>query len=140
MTAFKMKPWPAHRTRYGFALLITAILLIGLSGCLTLRLLGRLGKTLPEGAGEPLTVPAYSVRAGSPSGRTLAGAFRVDITPPPGYPTGGDSLAAAVARGYWTRLNARAFYFEDKTGRRLALVSADLFAIPEALHAKVAQQ
>ena len=139
MTAFKMKPWPAHRARYGFALLVTAALLVGLSGCLTLRLLGRLGKTLPEGSGKPLTIPAYSVPSGTPSGRTLAGAFRVDITPPPGYPTGGDSLAAAVARGYWTRLNARAYYFEDKTGHRLVLVSADLFAIPEALHARVAQ-
>lgn len=69
----------------------------------------------------------------------MAGVARIDITPPPGYPTGGDSLAGAVARGYWTRLNARAFYFEDRKGHRLVLVSADLFAIPEALHAKVSQ-
>ena len=139
MTAFKMKLWPAHKTRYVFALLVTASLLVGLSGCLTLRLLGRLGKTLPEGPGKPLTIPAYSVRQGTPPNKTIAGAARVDITPPPGYPTGGDSLAGGVARGYWTRLNARAFYFEKENGHRLVLVSAELFAIPEALHAKVAQ-
>lgn len=37
------------------------------------------------------------------------------------------------------RLYARAFFFQDVTGRQLALVSCDLFAIPRGLHAKVAQ-
>src|ERR1039457_2801676 len=126
--------WPQR-----LLLLVIFSLLPTLGGCITLRLLGRLGKTLPDGAGAPLTIPAYSVLQATPSGKTMAGVARIDITPPPGYPTGGDSLAGAVARGYWTRLNARAFYFEDRKGHRLVLVSADLFAIPEALHAKVSQ-
>ncbi len=50
---------------------------------------------------------------------------------------GGHGLAGRVARGYWTRLYARSFYFDDGRGHRLALVSAELFAIPAGLHAKV---
>jgi neutral ceramidase len=38
------------------------------------------------------------------------------------------------------RLNARAFFFVDRAGRSLALVSADLFALPGGLHAAVAQR
>lgn len=43
-----------------------------------------------------------------------------------------------MARGYWTRLYARAFYFQNAEGRRLVLVSCDLFAIPAGLHAQIA--
>ena len=139
VTAVRMRPWLRYLTRYGLALPGTIALLLGLSGCLTLKFLGRLGKVLPEGPGDPLTIPSYSVLPSQPPGRLMAGAQRIDITPPPGYPTGGDSLAASVGRGYWTRLYGRAFYFEDKEGHRLVLVSADLFAIPEALHSKVSQ-
>jgi neutral ceramidase len=51
---------------------------------------------------------------------------------------GGYSVDGKVARGHWMRLYARAFFFRDVTGRQLALVSCDLFAIPRGLHAKVA--
>jgi neutral ceramidase len=67
-----------------------------------------------------------------------AGAASTDITPVPGLPTGGYGPAGAVARGYWGRLRATAFYFEDPTGRGLALVSIDLFAVPSALHRALA--
>jgi neutral ceramidase len=70
----------------------------------------------------------------------VAGAARVDITPPPGYPLGGHSIAGRVARGHWTRLRARAFFFRDTAGRALALVSCDLFAVPAGLHAEVARR
>jgi neutral ceramidase len=89
--------------------------------------------------GVRIRVPAYHVSppAGAPA-RFLAGAARVDITPPPGYPMGGHSIGGRVARGYWTRLYAHAFYFQDARGHTLALVSCDLFAIPAGLHAAVA--
>ena len=85
-----------------------------------------------------INVPAYPLHAASPGpGRFIAGAGTREITPPPGFPMGGHGLAGRVARGYWTRLRARSFYFDDGRGRRLALVSAELFAIPAGLHAKV---
>jgi neutral ceramidase len=75
----------------------------------------------------------------SPAGESyMAGAAKVDITPPPGYPMGGHSIGGRVSRGYWTRLYARAFYFQDTRGNRLILVSCDLFAIPAGLQRAVA--
>ena len=131
--------WRTAAVRAGLALLAT-LPIVGLIGCATeFRLLSRLKKALPSGEGEPLIVPGYSVRPDSGSRRTLAGSARVDITPPAGYPNMGDSLAGGVAHGYWTRLFARAFYFEDRSGHRLVLVSTDLTVMPEGLHAKVAQ-
>ena len=85
-----------------------------------------------------INVPAYPLHPASPPpGRFTAGAGTREITPPPGFPMGGHGLAGRVARGYWTRLHARSFYFDDGRGHRLALVSAELFAIPAGLHAKV---
>ncbi len=85
-----------------------------------------------------INVPAYPLHPASPSlGRFTAGAGTREITPPPGFPMGGHGLAGRVARGYWTRLHARSFYFDDGRDHRLALVSAELFAIPAGLQAKV---
>src|SRR5690349_13290772 len=68
-----------------------------------------------------------------------AGAASVDITPVPGLPTAGHGpFAGTIARGYWDRLKATAFYFEDSSGRGFALVSADLFGIPAGLQQSVA--
>ena len=90
------------------------------------------------GAARFLNVHGYSVRPASPSPHLLAGAASVDITPPPGYPMGGHSLAGRFSRGHWMRLRARAFYFRDKEGGSLALVSCDLYAIPAGLQQMVA--
>jgi neutral ceramidase len=79
------------------------------------------------------TIGKYTAGKPEATGAFRAGAGKTDITPPPGYPTGGDGPAGAVTRGYWTRLSARAFYFEDARGNRLALVSCDLFALPGGL-------
>lgn len=65
---------------------------------------------------------------------------RQDITPPPGYPLGGHSIAAGIGRGYWTRLYARAFYLEGGDGGAIAFVTCDLFAIPAGLQAAVAEK
>jgi neutral ceramidase len=64
------------------------------------------------------------------------GAASREITPPPGYPTGGHGPAGELARGYWNPLRTRAFYIRDgQTG--VVLVSSDLFAFPIGLHAAV---
>ena len=85
-----------------------------------------------------IPIAGYSVVRPSPGEPYRAGVAKVDITPPPGYPMGGHSIGGRFSRGYWTRLYARAFYFQDGQSSRLALVSCDLFAIPAGLRAAVA--
>lgn len=97
-----------------------------------------LGLSARCGSRPPLCVPAYKVIPESPPHRLLVGAAIEDITPPPGYPMGGYSVAGRFARGHWMRLRARAFYFRDKDGNSLALVSCDLYAIPAGLQQMVA--
>ncbi|MFQ5651767.1 MAG: neutral/alkaline non-lysosomal ceramidase N-terminal domain-containing protein [bacterium] len=80
---------------------------------------------------RPRPVPA--------AGSFQAGAAKVDITPPPGYPMGGFGLAGRWSRGWWTRLYARALYLEDSKGGRLALVSCDLWGLPAGLADRVAE-
>jgi neutral ceramidase len=85
-----------------------------------------------------ISVPAYSLLPPPPaSGHFTAGAARTEITPPPGFPMGGHGPGGRVSRGYWTRLHARSFFFDDGRGHRVALVSVELFAIPAGLRAKV---
>src|SRR5271157_2822103 len=85
-----------------------------------------------------ISIPAYPLHPAAPApDHFTAGAGKTEITPPPGFPLGGHGPGGRVARGYWTRLYARSFYFDDGRGHRLALVSAELFAIPAGLHAKV---
>ena len=69
----------------------------------------------------------------------LAGASKIDITPPPGYPMGGHSIAGKIGRGHWLRLSARSIFLEDPVGTRMALVSTDLWSIPAGLADKVAE-
>lgn len=87
-----------------------------------------------------IDTPSYSVPVVQPGGTFLAGVGEADLTPPPGLPMGGHSIAGWVARGHWTRLHARAFFFRDSRGRTAALVSCELFAIPAGLRAKVAER
>ena len=92
------------------------------------------------GCGHLVIPRVVAVPASSPPARFLVGAARVDFTPPPGFPTAGYGPAGDLARGYWNRLYARAFYFEDTSGRPLVLVSCDLMAIPAGLHDAVVRQ
>ena len=86
----------------------------------------------------------YTVRMEPPKPRFAppvfkAGAARADITPPAGYPFFGYSLTGKhVARGFQSRLYARAFYLEGSNGESVALVQCDLGAISALLHRKVA--
>jgi neutral ceramidase len=88
----------------------------------------------------PIEVPEYRLTTGTwKPGHLVAGVGRADITPPAGFPTGGYGPGGGFARGYWTRLSARAFFFADPDGRPLVVVSCDLFAIPRGLAARVAR-
>jgi neutral ceramidase len=116
--------------------LLNVALIIG--GCAGISGCGPPLSCLCRPEGPILTVPAYSVAAVKRGPE--AGAWRSDITPPPGYPTGGDGPAGSVARGYWTRLYARAFYLRDAEGHQLVMVSCDLFALPGGLKALVASR
>jgi neutral ceramidase len=69
-----------------------------------------------------------------------AGAARVDLTPPPGYPMGGFSSIGQVARGHWTRLHARAVHLQDARGRAIAMVSCELWSISAGLADRVAER
>jgi len=88
---------------------------------------------------QRIEVDSYTVAAPSTVGRFRAGAGVSDLTPVPGFPTGGYGPAGTVAFGYWTRLHARAFAFQDRDGRALVLVTCELFALPAGLEATVAR-
>lgn len=91
--------------------------------------------------GAPLDVPGYELPAPPTNiGSFRAGVGKVDITPPPGFPTGGHGPSGGLARGAWTRLYARAFVFADQQGNVAVFVSCDLFAIPGGLTARVARR
>lgn len=101
-----------------FSLLLAPLLLASCSG---------IRGTLP---------PAASPQG---TGAFRAGAAKVDITPPPGYPMGGHSQSGKIARGFWSRLHSRAIYLQDADGRGLALVSCDLWSLPAGLADRVAE-
>src|ERR1035437_7856798 len=102
--------------------------------------LGLLSMLLAGCATYRISIPAYPLHPAVPApDHFTAGAGKTEVTPPPGIPMGGHGPAGRVARGYWNHLYARSFYFDDGHGHRLALVSAELFAIPAGLHAKVLQ-
>jgi neutral ceramidase len=90
---------------------------------------------------DPTVIEPYTVSkpGDCPSGgcRFQAGFSKADITPPPGFPMGGNGFVAQFGRGYWTRLYARAFFFRDVKGQSLAFVTCDLGAMASALPAEV---
>ena len=75
----------------------------------------------------------------SASAALRAGAGRADVTPPPGQYLWGWFRADAVGRGVQTRLFARAIVLEQD-GRKVALVTADLGAVPGGLMQDVARR
>ena len=90
---------------------------------------------------KELPVPGYHVDAPACAKDCplMAGAHRIDITPPPGFPMGGSGFIAHFGRGYWTRLYARAFFFRGSDGQSFAFVSCDLGAMAGGLQARVAE-
>lgn len=68
----------------------------------------------------------------------LAGASKIDITPPPGMPLAGYSSNAHFAQGFRTRLYARVIYL--KSGNcAIALVQCDLLSGSSLVQKKIAQ-
>jgi neutral ceramidase len=119
------------------ALLVGIALHAALAGCSMNTAIGILTH---EPAGKAIHVNAAPVAPPSRSGVFRAGVARVDITPPPGFPTGGHGPAGNLARGHWGRLWARAFFFEDTNGRIVVFVSCDVFAVPGGLRDMVAER
>lgn len=68
----------------------------------------------------------------------MAGVASRDITPPPGLPRAGYSLASTTGEGFRTRLLARAYYMKDKQGQAYAMIQTDLMAGSRILLARVA--
>lgn len=121
----------APRRRYS----LVATMMLAISGCAPLV------SKLVQPPGKTIVVREYRVTNWpSGTGSTLAGAAKVDITPPAGFPTGGHGPAGAMARGYASRLYARAFFFADPAGSPLILVSCDFFAVPGGLTAMVSRR
>jgi neutral ceramidase len=104
---------------------------------LLLTLLLALCGLISTACGHTLRIPGYQLLKPVSLGRFAAGVGKAEITPPPGIPLGGHGPGGRVARGYWTRLYARAFYFQDEHEKAVALVSCDLFLLPAGLRAKV---
>lgn len=110
---------------FGFALLILWFLMV--SGCGLLR------------RSVKIEVKLNAPQPPAATGEMQAGAARVDITPPPGYPMTGYGLFGRNARGFWTRLYAKAIYLEDKNGNRFVMVSCDLQSVPAVLADRAAE-
>lgn len=86
------------------------------------------------------TLVAAPAHAGSTRGQLRAGAGQADVTPPrTGYYLGGWTRADRLALGQSTRLYANALVLQRGT-KKLALVAAEIFAIPAGLQEDVARK
>jgi hypothetical protein len=105
-----------------------------------MKVLGRVARCGVLAAVAAMWTSAGPAVAGAPPTATLrAGAGQADITPPQtGYYLGGWTRADRRARGQSTRLFANALVLE-RGGRKIALVAAELFAIPAGLQEDVAR-
>ena len=69
----------------------------------------------------------------------LAGASRVDITPPPGMPMAGYSANANYGEGFRTRIYASVVYLKGAGDRPVAIVQCDLLAGSELVSQRLAE-
>ena len=73
-----------------------------------------------------------------PKGIYSSGAAAVEITTPPGYSMGGfGNELSKIARGWWTRLYAKSFYYEDPLGNQMVIVATDLWSVSQGLCDKI---
>jgi neutral ceramidase len=106
---------------------------------------GRLGALavagcLACGPAPEVTLPAPAPHEPVTPGALQAAFGRSDITPPPGLGLAGNGPEGKQARGWRTRLYARALLLQDGRGERLALVTADLPHVSALLQRRVAQR
>ena len=90
------------------------------------------------GPAPEVKLPAPAPHQPVTAGGLEAGFGRADITPPPGLGLAGNGPEGKQARGWRTRLYARALLLDDARGERLALVTADLPHISPLLQRRVA--
>jgi neutral ceramidase len=102
--------------------------------------MGASGRAAWCGALASLAAICAGVGPAAAAGPLRGGAGQADITPPQtGYYLGGWTRADRLARGQSTRLFANALVLE-RGGRKIALVAAELFAIPGGLQEDVARE
>ncbi len=76
---------------------------------------------------QTIRLPGQSFATPQPvSGTLKAGFGRADITPPPGLGLAGNGSEGRRARGYRTRLYARALVLRNASGQQVAFVALDL--------------
>ncbi len=90
---------------------------------------------------RPLALSIHNKKALTPvNGKSLlAGAAKIDITPPLGIPMAGYATMSTDSMGVRTKLMARAFYIKPKAGPPVGLVQCDLLSGSLVLHHRVAE-
>jgi neutral ceramidase len=74
-----------------------------------------------------------------PQPTLMAGAAKVDITPPPGMPMAGHSTLSCPGTGVRNKLKARAIYIKPDNGKPIALVQMDLLGGSRIVHHRAAE-
>ena len=110
---------------------ITIVLVLFVCGCATVSFKTTTDKPL---AYTPLTSLSLT---GQQANKLAVGLERVLLTPPPGYPMTGYSIAGRYGRGKWNEQYATALCIIDKDGTPFVLVCTDLWGIPEGLKHRV---
>jgi len=124
---FVMSSYFEYCIRYIFFFLLPLVIIICFNAC------------------QSTTKKSFSIKYTPPltsqaSQTCLAGATRIDITPPPGLPLAGFSAISGYAKGVRTHLLARVIYLKPKVGQPVALVQCDLLAGSRILHHAIANK
>ncbi len=70
----------------------------------------------------------------------VAGASKVDLTPPPGLPLAGYSAMGEIEKGFRTRIFARIFYIRKDSGEPIVLIQSDLLSGSLLIHHLLAER
>lgn len=70
----------------------------------------------------------------------VAGASKVDLTPPPGLPLAGYSKMAEIEKGFRTRIFARIFYIKKDANEPVVLIQSDLLSGSLLIHHLLAER
>ncbi|TGK11505.1 alkaline ceramidase [Leptospira fletcheri] len=84
---------------------------------------------------------AYKKPVGNSAAKGLiAGASKVDLTPPPGMPLAGYSMLAETEQGFRTRIFARVFYIKKDASNPIVLIQSDLLSGSLLIHHLLAER
>ncbi|EQA34772.1 neutral/alkaline nonlysosomal ceramidase [Leptospira inadai serovar Lyme str. 10] len=70
----------------------------------------------------------------------VAGASKIDLTPPPGMPLAGYSMLAETEKGFRTRIYARVFYIKKDANDPIVLIQSDLLSGSLLIHHLLAER